>query len=256
MARIRTIKPTFWESQQLGQLDTFARFTFIGLISLADDEGRGIADVRFLLGRLHPFSSDVDSKDLDKALATLAEVPETGGAPLVVLYEYAAGRYYWLPSFDRHQYIPRKSDSKLPAPPKLEEVIENAKKRVGKPVATEPKPEPKKAEPEKPQEPPKPRPKTNQQLIVEAFATNRHVDLGNSEVRDRFFKANAAAAVSLDKMCNGDLQIALMALNDIARYLDAKVKEGAIAEWRHLEAVNNNFLEWRKAYDQKRGKNG
>ena len=38
MARIRTIKPSLWDSEKIGRLQDFARLTFIGLISIADDE--------------------------------------------------------------------------------------------------------------------------------------------------------------------------------------------------------------------------
>jgi hypothetical protein len=46
MARIRTLKPTVWLSPQIMNLSHGARLLFIGLITQADDEGRGIADIR------------------------------------------------------------------------------------------------------------------------------------------------------------------------------------------------------------------
>jgi hypothetical protein len=39
MARIRTVKPEFWESQQIGECSTNARLTFIGIWNFADDRG-------------------------------------------------------------------------------------------------------------------------------------------------------------------------------------------------------------------------
>ena len=43
MARRRMIDPNFWESEDVSRLSLFARLLFIGMISNADDEGRGRA---------------------------------------------------------------------------------------------------------------------------------------------------------------------------------------------------------------------
>jgi hypothetical protein len=39
MARIRTIKPEFWEDDVIGSLSRDARLLFIATLNLADDEG-------------------------------------------------------------------------------------------------------------------------------------------------------------------------------------------------------------------------
>lgn len=39
MARIRTVKPEFWEDEKVGGLSPLARLAFIGTLNLADDEG-------------------------------------------------------------------------------------------------------------------------------------------------------------------------------------------------------------------------
>ena len=44
MARRRMIAPEIWESSSFSKLSNFAKLIFIGLISNADDEGKGIAD--------------------------------------------------------------------------------------------------------------------------------------------------------------------------------------------------------------------
>ena len=61
-------------------------------------------------------------------------------------------------------------------------------------------------------------------------------------------------------MCSGNLAIALQSLEDIARYMDTLVEEHkrtsgqkGVAEWRHLEAVCNNWLKWKVVYDRNRG---
>ena len=111
MARIRTLKPETWESEKLGRLKLLSRVNFIGLISLADDEGRGRGDTAFLLARLHPYAADVK---LDAMKESLAELEKTG---LVVFYQAADCSYYAIPSWSENQKIDRPSPSKLPAPP-------------------------------------------------------------------------------------------------------------------------------------------
>lgn len=111
MARIRTIKPEFWESEKVGALSLLARLTFIGLISLADDEGRGRATIAFLLGRLHPYGG-VTINELSEVMV---EIDQSG---LVQTYEVGDGcHYYAIPGFKDNQYIEKPSKSKIPTPP-------------------------------------------------------------------------------------------------------------------------------------------
>lgn len=111
MARIRTIRPELWESEKLGRLPMLARLTFIGLIGLADDEGRGRGEPGFLFGRLHPYAPDVSRKELARALNSL------GHAHLVVFYEVEGSWYFYLPGWSEHQKIEKKRQSLLPNPP-------------------------------------------------------------------------------------------------------------------------------------------
>jgi hypothetical protein len=110
MARIRTIKPEFFESQKLGSLSILARLTFTGLISLADDEGRGRAGIMFLIGRIHPYAQDVTPANLQLAIEELVS------ADLATIYQIAACDYYQLPGWDEHQRIEKPRPSALPAP--------------------------------------------------------------------------------------------------------------------------------------------
>lgn len=108
MPRIRTIKPELWESEKLGSLSAIARLTFIGLISLADDEGRGRGEPRFLLGRIHPYSNDVDAGLLDVALRDL------GSTGLVEFYKVNGCSYYEIPGWSENQRIDHPTKSKMP----------------------------------------------------------------------------------------------------------------------------------------------
>lgn len=264
--RIRTIRPELWESNQLGCLPVLVRLLFIGLMSLADDDGRGLADQRFLMGRLHPFAEDLSTNDVGEALVKMA-VPPVKGKPLVVLYEADGKQYYWLPGFTTHQRINRARPSSLPPPPGWDPSKHRQVVAPKPPAAGAPPPRrlvrPLSKPPAKPPEKPVATVtqtnghKTNQQLIVETFAANRGVDIENTAIRDRFFKSNGAAAVELDNLCAGNLGMAKQAITDVARYLDACVVEykatngqKGIGDWRHLEAVNNNFVKWKTVFDK------
>src|SRR5574337_880037 len=54
MARIRTIKPTFWGSRPVATLSRDARLLAIGLISFADDDGRFLAAPAAINGYVFP----------------------------------------------------------------------------------------------------------------------------------------------------------------------------------------------------------
>lgn len=109
--RIRTIKPSFWDSEKLGGMSLLARLTFVGLFSLADDEGRGRGSDKFLMMRIHGYAPDVKLEDLADTLLKLEELG------YVRFYAAAGCRYYYLPGFKDHQRIDKPSRSELPAPP-------------------------------------------------------------------------------------------------------------------------------------------
>lgn len=110
MARIRTIKPGIWLSPQVMNLSHVARLLFLGLITQADDHGRGIADARKLKASIFP-GDDITSADVLKML------DELQGQSLAVLYEAEGhGRLFELPSWERHQRIDKPGRSTYPAP--------------------------------------------------------------------------------------------------------------------------------------------
>lgn len=108
MARIRSVKPEIWLSPQVMNLSMEARLLFIGLITQADDAGRGSADPRRIKAAIFG-GDDVTSADVrrwldevsEQRLATLYETPEHG-----ILYE--------LPSWKAHQSIDRPRQSAYP----------------------------------------------------------------------------------------------------------------------------------------------
>jgi hypothetical protein len=70
MARIRTLKPEFWQDEKLSPLPAIDRLVFLGLVSQADDAGRIVDTPRLLDGLLFPHTNDTCAS----SLGTLATV--------------------------------------------------------------------------------------------------------------------------------------------------------------------------------------
>lgn len=108
MARIRTIKPEFFTSEDIVCLTPHARLLYIALWCEADREGRMAWKPRTFKMRYLP----ADSVDIDLLCGELL------AAGLVRLY---GDSYAYIPCFSRHQHVnPRESVSTLPAPPDFE----------------------------------------------------------------------------------------------------------------------------------------
>jgi hypothetical protein len=116
VARIRTIKPEFWDEDEVTPfLSPLAALSFVGLISVADDEGRGKAHVALLFKRMHGLRPGVTLDAFRAALTVLER--ET----IIQLYSVDGKDYYAIPNFRKHQRIQKPNPSNLPPPPKLPE---------------------------------------------------------------------------------------------------------------------------------------
>lgn len=104
------LDPCLWDDPDVGSLKMPARLLFIGLISLADDEGRGVADPRQLKKQIFGFD-DCTSIDVDIWLKELSTQVKN-----VLLYEKDGKQYYFLANWERYQKISHPSPSRIPAP--------------------------------------------------------------------------------------------------------------------------------------------
>lgn len=112
MARIRTIKPEFWQHPKTATADREARLLFIGLLNEADDEGRMRYSAKRLAGVLFPFDDDVTPVMLDGWVWQLERVA------LVERYEVEGASYLAIPGFTDHQRISHAKASMLPGKPR------------------------------------------------------------------------------------------------------------------------------------------
>jgi len=110
MARIRTIKPEFPQSESMGRVGRESRLCFIQLWTLADDSGRLRGNSRMLASLLYPYDDDAP------ALITgwLDELEAEG---CVQRYVIDGDSYLAICAWAKHQKIDKPSASKLPAPP-------------------------------------------------------------------------------------------------------------------------------------------
>lgn len=111
MPRIRTLKPELWSSPQVMNLSHSARLLFIGLITQADDEGRGSADPRKLKATIFGGDDEVTTARVTELLVDISV------EKLCITYETESKeKLYFLPSWRSHQYIQRPKKSAYPAP--------------------------------------------------------------------------------------------------------------------------------------------
>jgi len=109
MARKRMIDPNIWQSEDFGKLSNLAKIVFIGLFSLADDEGRGRANPTYLKSSLFPYNEGMRSADVEVALSEISRNMS------VVFYSCDGSSYYSLLSWDNFQKIDKPTNSKIPA---------------------------------------------------------------------------------------------------------------------------------------------
>jgi hypothetical protein len=107
MPRIRTVKPEFWQDEKLASLDPLTRLVFLGLISMADDAGRLVDNVKLIDGFLFPETADTSRDPLD----TLAR------SSRICRYISASGqRLIQISNWERHQKVDHPNKYTLPAP--------------------------------------------------------------------------------------------------------------------------------------------
>jgi hypothetical protein len=109
MPRIRSIKPSFFRSEDVSALPLRARLTWIGLWTQCDDHGRAKDNARLIKGDIWPLDN-VNLRDIDEDLDTLADHGR------IVRYEVDGKRYLEIVNWHAHQAISKPTPSRIPAP--------------------------------------------------------------------------------------------------------------------------------------------
>ena len=102
MARIRTIKPEFPQSESMGRVSRDARLTFIQMWTLADDSGRLRGNSRMLASLLFPYDDDASSL-IDGWLSELVK------QNCIVRYLAEGSEYIQIVKWLNHQKIDKPS---------------------------------------------------------------------------------------------------------------------------------------------------
>lgn len=95
MPRIRTIKPEMAADRKFATVSREARYTFVLLITQADDDGLILGSARQLLGQLYPHDDEVDLARLSRELRELLGIglirwrETVDGAPVVEICNWA-----------------------------------------------------------------------------------------------------------------------------------------------------------------------
>lgn len=108
MARIRSIKPEFPQSESMGRVSRDARLTFIQLWTLSDDEGRLRGNSRMIASLLFPYDDDAPGL-IDAWLGELER------ERCIARYRIDGDSYIQICKWLIHQKIDKPSKSKIPA---------------------------------------------------------------------------------------------------------------------------------------------
>lgn len=109
MARIRSIKPEFWSSEQVMECARDARLLFIGLWNFVDDYGR----MRFAPKQIKALVFPGDDLTVGQVTDMLEELCDRG---LIEAYEVDDKRYLLVTGW-KHQKIDKRQPSRFPPPP-------------------------------------------------------------------------------------------------------------------------------------------
>ncbi|MEJ1357882.1 MAG: hypothetical protein RPU12_14790 [Candidatus Sedimenticola sp. (ex Thyasira tokunagai)] len=116
MARIRTIKPEFWQDEDLAELQDVVQLLAIGLLNHADDEGYFKAHSMLIKAVIFPLR--VSSLNIQGMLTELSNID------YIRLFTGSDGKEYGLvTNFKKHQVVNRPTPSKIK---ELEDVTEGS----------------------------------------------------------------------------------------------------------------------------------
>ena len=102
MARIRSIKPEFWSSEQVMECSPMARLLFIGLWNFCDDAGNHVNSERTIKAQVFP-GDDITSADVRRML------DELSSNDLIACYVHEGKDYLHVTGWKKHQRIDRPS---------------------------------------------------------------------------------------------------------------------------------------------------
>ena len=114
--RIRSIRPEFWASEDVGAMDWHTRLVYIGLWSYVDDNGVGRDLVPLIVADLFPLDVSIPgglpeaSRRVTEALSHLSEHGQ------IARYRVDGKPYLHIVAWEKHQRIEKRSTGRYPLP--------------------------------------------------------------------------------------------------------------------------------------------
>ena len=102
MARIRTIKPEFWDDEHMASLPMGCRLFYIGCLTFADDQGVFNANPAFLKSRIFPYDEELKIAQVKEWLALLEQ------EGMIIPFTYKRDSLYIIRTFSEHQNIDKR----------------------------------------------------------------------------------------------------------------------------------------------------
>ena len=106
------VHTTIWASGQFSKLSVQARLTYIGTITLGDDDGRFKGAPSLIRGQVYPYDDEIKTSDVAKWIKEIID------QKLLVRYEIEGEEYLYHPKWESYQHIreDRRRESHIPAP--------------------------------------------------------------------------------------------------------------------------------------------
>lgn len=115
MARIRSIKPEFPQSESMGRVSRDARLLFLQLWTISDDEGRTRADSRMLASLLYPYDDGEDGHAKTSRREIDSWLDELEREACLIRYQADGNTYLQICNWLKHQKIDKPTKSKIPS---------------------------------------------------------------------------------------------------------------------------------------------
>ncbi|MEV4424010.1 hypothetical protein AB0K23_01275 [Streptomyces sp. NPDC049602] len=206
MARIRSIKPEFFTSLTIADLELSTRLTFIGLWTYVDDNGVGLADPRLIRAAIWPLEEAPNILQ-----RTREDLQSLHAARLVTLYEASGKALLAVSSWSEHQKVSHPRKPRYPRP----EEVQNSNRTPSGQDSFEP-PEGSGDSPENFQSPP-------ETLRPEQGAGSREQGAGN--------RGDAEPSASADTPPRADVERVCKHLADVLEKSGSK-RPTITAKWR------------------------
>lgn len=97
MARIRNIKPEFFEDTTIAELSRDARYLYLALFCWMDKKGIMEDNIKFIRAKVHPYDKDVSEKAVDKWVTELIHLKR------LFRFMHEGKSYLYCPKFSLHQ---------------------------------------------------------------------------------------------------------------------------------------------------------